>query len=94
MLRPHLLVLNKVDLTDMTRRDRVEELLQLQGVNSVVYTNCKEQTNMVVKKKVRQKRAVHEEGGGRGGGVCVLSHYLAEICPGLSADEKRSEIAL
>ncbi|XP_064604429.1 mitochondrial ribosome-associated GTPase 1-like isoform X2 [Liolophura sinensis] len=55
MLRPHLLVLNKVDLADMTRQDKVEELLQQQGVNSVVYTNCKEQTNTVVKKKLIPK---------------------------------------
>ncbi|XP_026576258.1 mitochondrial ribosome-associated GTPase 1 [Pseudonaja textilis] len=39
-LRPHLLVLNKMDLADLTHKSRILELLEQQGLQQVVFTDC------------------------------------------------------
>lgn len=49
-LRPHMLILNKMDLTDMSQSDKVIEKLKTQGVNKVLYTNCQKQFHLSIKK--------------------------------------------
>uniref|UniRef100_A0A8C5SXH9 Mitochondrial ribosome-associated GTPase 1 n=1 Tax=Laticauda laticaudata TaxID=8630 RepID=A0A8C5SXH9_LATLA len=39
-IRPHLLVLNKMDLADLTHKSRILELLEQQGLQQVVFTDC------------------------------------------------------
>ncbi|KAM3837056.1 mitochondrial ribosome-associated GTPase 1 isoform 4-T6 [Vipera latastei] len=39
-IRPHLLVLNKMDLADLTHKSRILELLEQQGLQHVVFTDC------------------------------------------------------
>ncbi|XP_058040647.1 mitochondrial ribosome-associated GTPase 1 isoform X5 [Ahaetulla prasina] len=39
-IRPHLLVLNKMDLADLTHKSRILELLEEQGLQHVVFTDC------------------------------------------------------
>uniref|UniRef100_A0A0A9X5H2 Mitochondrial GTPase 1 n=1 Tax=Lygus hesperus TaxID=30085 RepID=A0A0A9X5H2_LYGHE len=41
-LRPHILVLNKMDLADMSQKDTVSGYLTKQGMSEVLYTNCKD----------------------------------------------------
>ena len=51
-LRPYLLILNKVDLADLRQRNQVAKHLEREGITRVMYTNCKQQIDYVVKKKV------------------------------------------
>ncbi|XP_070607568.1 mitochondrial ribosome-associated GTPase 1 [Erythrolamprus reginae] len=39
-IRPHLLVLNKMDLADLTHKSRILHLLEQQGLQHVVFTDC------------------------------------------------------
>ncbi|XP_050420672.1 mitochondrial GTPase 1 [Adelges cooleyi] len=42
-IKPHILVLNKMDLTDMKYKNVVEEkIIREQNLSKVIYTNCKE----------------------------------------------------
>ncbi|CAE1281567.1 MTG1 [Acanthosepion pharaonis] len=41
--RPHLLILNKADLCDMSHKESVLEELHKDGIQEVLWTNCKEQ---------------------------------------------------
>ena len=51
-LRPHMLVLNKMDLVDPKHNKMVEDTLKDQtGINKVLYTNCKSQIDRSIKKK-------------------------------------------
>lgn len=54
MVRPHIMLLNKVDLADLRYRKYIEAELKEQSpsLQRVLYTNCKEQTNHVIKKKL------------------------------------------
>ncbi|MEE6516963.1 hypothetical protein FKM82_026857 [Ascaphus truei] len=45
-IRPHLLILNKMDLADQTQQKRVLAKLELQGVKNVIYTNCVKDENI------------------------------------------------
>jgi len=49
-VRPHLLILNKMDLTDLKyKRNVIQRLKANQGVQEVVYTNCKQEKSGTVK---------------------------------------------
>jgi len=39
--KPHILILNKVDLSDTSRKGEVDRHLQGQGINQVIYSNLK-----------------------------------------------------
>ncbi|POI28701.1 hypothetical protein CIB84_007549 [Bambusicola thoracicus] len=45
-IRPHLLVLNKMDLADPRQQSRVLEQLRQQGCSYVVFTDCKRDSNV------------------------------------------------
>lgn len=51
-VRPHLLVLNKVDLADVVNKQRILKQLGKDGVKSVVFTDCQKQRDDNVKKIV------------------------------------------
>ncbi len=54
-MRPHILLLNKMDIADTTSKDTVRELYRRQGVDNVMYVNCTGDSYHV-KKKVRIKK--------------------------------------
>lgn len=39
--KPHILILNKVDLSDTSRKDEVQRRLNGQGINQVIYSNLR-----------------------------------------------------
>lgn len=42
-LRPHILVLNKMDLADLSYKQRIEDkIIREQNISKVIYTNCKD----------------------------------------------------
>ncbi|KAL8186673.1 UNVERIFIED_CONTAM: putative mitochondrial GTPase [Gekko kuhli] len=45
-VRPHLLVLNKMDLADLTHKSRILECLEQQGVKHVLLTDCLKDENI------------------------------------------------
>ncbi|XP_071985381.1 mitochondrial ribosome-associated GTPase 1 [Engystomops pustulosus] len=45
-IKPHLLVLNKVDLADSLHQKRIVSELQKQGVRKVIYTDCIHEENI------------------------------------------------
>ncbi|XP_053548147.1 mitochondrial ribosome-associated GTPase 1 isoform X2 [Bombina bombina] len=45
-IKPHLLVLNKMDLADLTRQKSMFEQLKLNGVGNVIYTDCVNDQNV------------------------------------------------
>lgn len=45
-IKPHLLVLNKVDLADLSNEKRIAAQLQKQGVGKVIYTDCIREENI------------------------------------------------
>ncbi|XP_050816236.1 mitochondrial ribosome-associated GTPase 1 isoform X2 [Gopherus flavomarginatus] len=49
-IRPHLLVLNKMDLADLTHKAKILERLEQEGLRNVLFTNCVKDEN--VKKNV------------------------------------------
>uniref|UniRef100_S4RIW9 Mitochondrial GTPase 1 n=1 Tax=Petromyzon marinus TaxID=7757 RepID=S4RIW9_PETMA len=51
-VRPHLLVLNKMDLADMTQKQRVLQELEKRGVSNVLFTNCADETSVSLRKVV------------------------------------------
>ncbi|KAJ8248443.1 hypothetical protein GJAV_G00242070 [Gymnothorax javanicus] len=51
-IRPHLLVLNKWDLGDPSSKQRVLKQLEKSGVENVLFTDCRRQTDENVKKIV------------------------------------------
>ncbi|XP_015262686.1 PREDICTED: mitochondrial ribosome-associated GTPase 1, partial [Gekko japonicus] len=45
-VRPHLLVLNKMDLADLTHKSRILECLEQQGVKHILFTDCLKDENI------------------------------------------------
>ncbi|VVC43088.1 GTP binding domain,P-loop containing nucleoside triphosphate hydrolase,GTP-binding protein, orthogonal [Cinara cedri] len=42
-LRPHILVLNKMDLADLSYKQRIEDKIKVnQNISNIIYTNCKD----------------------------------------------------
>lgn len=51
-VRPHLLVLNKMDLADLSSKQRILKQLESDGVKNVLFTDCLRQRDENVKKLV------------------------------------------
>ncbi|XP_061645015.1 mitochondrial ribosome-associated GTPase 1 isoform X1 [Phyllopteryx taeniolatus] len=51
-VKPHLLVLNKMDLADLSNKQRILKELDRNGVNNVLFTNCLKQRDENVTKLV------------------------------------------
>uniref|UniRef100_A0AAQ6A9H5 Mitochondrial GTPase 1 n=1 Tax=Amphiprion ocellaris TaxID=80972 RepID=A0AAQ6A9H5_AMPOC len=51
-VRPHLLILNKVDLTDLSNKQRILKTLEKNGVKNVLFTDCLKQRDDNIKKLV------------------------------------------
>ncbi|XP_072293181.1 mitochondrial ribosome-associated GTPase 1 [Eucyclogobius newberryi] len=51
-VRPHLLVLNKMDLADISQKQRIQRQLHRNGIQSVLFTDCLKQRDENVKKLV------------------------------------------
>ncbi|XP_067828696.1 mitochondrial ribosome-associated GTPase 1 isoform X1 [Heptranchias perlo] len=51
-VRPHLLVLNKMDVADLTNKQRVLRQLEQQGIQNVLFTDCLRERDVHVKKIV------------------------------------------
>ncbi|KAM7408803.1 hypothetical protein PAMA_002497 [Pampus argenteus] len=51
-IRPHLLILNKMDLADMTNKQRILKKLERNGVRNVLFTDCLKQRDDNIKKLV------------------------------------------
>uniref|UniRef100_F7IDE7 Mitochondrial GTPase 1 n=1 Tax=Callithrix jacchus TaxID=9483 RepID=F7IDE7_CALJA len=45
-LKPHLLVLNKMDLADLTEQQKIMQRLQGEGLKNVIFTNCVKDENV------------------------------------------------
>jgi hypothetical protein len=41
-VKPHILVLNKKDLSDLQLKSEVEAVLRKDGINHIFFTNCKD----------------------------------------------------
>ncbi len=52
MVRPHLLLLNKVDLAGDSYRATIETRLRQQGIKHVLYTNCRENVDHTIRFEV------------------------------------------
>ncbi|XP_041032335.1 mitochondrial ribosome-associated GTPase 1 isoform X2 [Carcharodon carcharias] len=50
--RPHLLVLNKMDLADLTNKQRILRELEQQGIQNVLFTDCLRDRDLHIKKIV------------------------------------------
>lgn len=51
-VRPHILVLNKIDLADLSHKAVIEEKLRQQGVDKILYTNCKDSVHHTIKHEI------------------------------------------
>ncbi|XP_074532071.1 mitochondrial ribosome-associated GTPase 1 [Halichoeres trimaculatus] len=51
-VRPHLLILNKMDLTDLSKKQSILKKLEKQGVRNVLFTDCLKQRDDNVQKIV------------------------------------------
>ncbi|CAL1578058.1 unnamed protein product [Knipowitschia caucasica] len=51
-VKPHLLVLNKMDLADMSQKQRIQNQMHRKGVQNVLFTDCLKQRDDNVKKLV------------------------------------------
>ncbi|XP_017375386.1 mitochondrial ribosome-associated GTPase 1 [Cebus imitator] len=45
-LKPHLLVLNKMDLADLTEQQKIMQRLEGEGLKNVIFTNCVKDENV------------------------------------------------
>uniref|UniRef100_A0A2K6BW04 Mitochondrial GTPase 1 n=1 Tax=Macaca nemestrina TaxID=9545 RepID=A0A2K6BW04_MACNE len=45
-LKPHLLVLNKMDLADLTEQQKIMQRLEGEGLKNVIFTNCLKDENV------------------------------------------------
>ncbi|CAH1773658.1 unnamed protein product [Owenia fusiformis] len=52
LVRPHLFILNKMDLADLSNKDQIEEQLRKEGVENVMYTNSKDGHNKTIMKEI------------------------------------------
>ncbi|XP_045132237.1 mitochondrial ribosome-associated GTPase 1-like [Portunus trituberculatus] len=60
-LKPHLLVMNKMDLADPTHMQAVKEYYDGQGVHQVLFTNCKEPNSPGIKRIINKvSRAIKD----------------------------------
>ncbi|XP_074642908.1 mitochondrial ribosome-associated GTPase 1-like [Tubulanus polymorphus] len=55
MIRPHLLLLNKVDLADMTRKSEIVAKLKEYGVGNILFANSKRDFDNTIKYKLIPK---------------------------------------
>uniref|UniRef100_A0A3Q1EH86 Mitochondrial GTPase 1 n=1 Tax=Acanthochromis polyacanthus TaxID=80966 RepID=A0A3Q1EH86_9TELE len=51
-VKPHLLILNKMDLTDLSNKQRILKTLEKNGVKNVLFTDCLKQRDDNIKKLV------------------------------------------
>ncbi|TNN58328.1 Mitochondrial ribosome-associated GTPase 1 [Liparis tanakae] len=51
-VRPHLLILNKMDLADLSNQQTITKKLEKKGVRNVLFTNCLKQSDDNIKKLV------------------------------------------
>ncbi|XP_069741412.1 mitochondrial ribosome-associated GTPase 1 isoform X2 [Narcine bancroftii] len=51
-IKPHLLVLNKMDVADLTDKERVLKQLEEQGIQNILFTDCLRDKDVHVKKIV------------------------------------------
>lgn len=51
-VRPHLLILNKMDLADLSNKQRIMHKLEKNGVKNVLFTDCLKQRDENIKKLV------------------------------------------
>ncbi|XP_014276307.1 mitochondrial GTPase 1 [Halyomorpha halys] len=51
-IKPHILILNKIDLADLTHEKEILSALQKEGTNNVLFTNCKSNNFSRLKKLV------------------------------------------
>ncbi|XP_038638973.1 mitochondrial ribosome-associated GTPase 1 [Scyliorhinus canicula] len=51
-VRPHLLVLNKLDLADLTNKQKILSQLEQQGIQNILFTDCLRERDVNVKKIV------------------------------------------
>lgn len=59
-VKPHLLVLNKMDLADMSHKQRIQKQLLRKGVTNVLFTDCLKQRDENIKKLVPMVMGVIE----------------------------------
>ncbi|XP_024860996.1 mitochondrial ribosome-associated GTPase 1 [Kryptolebias marmoratus] len=59
-VRPHLLVLNKMDLADLSNKQRILKKLEKDGVTNVLFTDCFKQIDSNVKKMVPMVQKIIE----------------------------------
>ncbi|XP_063819484.1 mitochondrial ribosome-associated GTPase 1 isoform X2 [Pseudophryne corroboree] len=45
-IKPHLLILNKMDLADLSHQNRIDAQLKKEGVRKVIYTDCTREENI------------------------------------------------
>ncbi|XP_006813561.1 mitochondrial ribosome-associated GTPase 1-like [Saccoglossus kowalevskii] len=60
-VKPHLLVLNKMDLIDLSKRNEIKSKLAEQGVDNVLFTNCNKQESRTIKHVVKHVTEMIEE---------------------------------
>lgn len=48
-IKPHILVLNKMDTADLSRKEVIKSHLQRENVKHIIFTNCKENKKGVQK---------------------------------------------
>uniref|UniRef100_A0A8C8T0C7 Mitochondrial GTPase 1 n=1 Tax=Peromyscus maniculatus bairdii TaxID=230844 RepID=A0A8C8T0C7_PERMB len=53
-LKPHLLVLNKMDLADLTEQQKIVHHLEGKGLKNVIFTNCVKDENIKIVPKVTE----------------------------------------
>ncbi|KAK7930801.1 hypothetical protein WMY93_007196 [Mugilogobius chulae] len=59
-VRPHLLVLNKMDLADMSQKQRIQNQLHRNGIQKVLFTDCLKQRDENVKKLIPKVMGILE----------------------------------
>ncbi|KAG7169987.1 mitochondrial ribosome-associated GTPase 1-like [Homarus americanus] len=48
-LKPHILILNKIDLADLRHRNKIESYYESQGVKNIIFANCKKPDSRGIK---------------------------------------------
>ncbi|XP_029376235.1 mitochondrial ribosome-associated GTPase 1 [Echeneis naucrates] len=49
-VRPHVLILNKMDLADLSKKQKIQQRLEKDGVKNVLFTDCLQQRHENIKK--------------------------------------------
>lgn len=60
-VKPHLLILNKMDLADVSKKQQVLRSLEKSSVKNVLFTNCLKQSDNTIKKVVPMVMGIIEE---------------------------------